>query len=115
MTYYPIKLPVKAWQYSGDGFGAQSFQYWISTELPQYINKIKCKEIRQNSILSITFPIEDTNLDCDMVAVFPGEWIVYMPALDGLERFPKSQTFQKLTDKTFRALFTQEGSHVVQK
>ena len=108
MTYYPIKLPVKAWQYSGDGFGAQSFQYWISTELPQYINKIKYKEIRQNSILSITFPIRDTELDFDTVAVFPGEWIVYIPILDGLENFPKSNTFQKLTDKTFRALFVQE-------
>lgn len=25
MTYYPIRLPIKAWQYLGDGFGAQSF------------------------------------------------------------------------------------------
>lgn len=108
MTYYPIQLPIKAWQYLGDGFGAQSFQDWIATELPQYINQIKCKEMWQPSLLSITFPIGDTELDCDMVAVFPGEWIVYMPALDGLESFPKSKTFQKLTDKTFRVLFIQE-------
>lgn len=109
MTYYPIKLPVKAWQYSGDGFGAQSFQDWIGTELPQYIGKVGCEELRQNSILSITFPIKDTNLDFDMVAVFPGEWIVYIPVLEGLENFPQSKTFEKLTDKTFRALFTQEA------
>ena len=110
MTYYPIKIPVKAWQYLnyGDGLDIQSFQDWINTELPQYTNKIKCKEIRQNSILSITFPIKDTNFDFDMVAVFPGEWIVYIPTLEGLENFPKSKTFQKLTDKTFRALFIQE-------
>lgn len=109
MTYYPIKLPIKAWQYLGNGFGAQSFQDWIAAELPQYIGKIKCKEIRQDSILSITFPIGDTELDFDMIAVFPGEWIVYTPALEGLENFPKSNTFQKLTDKTFHALFVQEN------
>ena len=60
MTYYPIRLPIKAWQYLGDGFGAQSF-----------------------------------------------------PALEGLENFPKSITFQKLTDKTFHALFDQEVYDVV--
>lgn len=105
MTYYPTKLPVKAWQYLGDGFGAQNFQDWIGAELPQYIDKVKCEELWQNSILSITFPIKDTNFDFDMVAVFPGEWIVYTPALEGLESFPQSRTFQKLTDKTFRTLF----------
>ncbi len=108
MTYYPIQLPIKAWQYLGDGFGAQSFQDWIATELPQYINQIKCKEMWQPSLLSITFPIGDTELDFDMVAVFPGEWIVYIPTLEGLENFPKSRTFQNLTDKTFRALYVQE-------
>lgn len=30
MTYYPIRLPIKAWQYLGDGFGTQSFQDWIA-------------------------------------------------------------------------------------
>ena len=35
MTYYPIRLPIEAWQYLGDGFGAQSFQDWIGAELPQ--------------------------------------------------------------------------------
>lgn len=110
MTYYPIRLPVKAWQYLnyGDGLDVQRFQDWIDIELPQYTKKIKCKEIRQNSILSITLPIEDTELDCDMIAVFPREWIVYTPALNGLEKFPSSQTFQKLTDKTFRTLFTEK-------
>ena len=108
MTYYPIRLPIKAWQYLGDGFGTQSFQDWIAAELPQYIEEIKCEELWQNSMLSITFPIGDTEFDFDMVAVFPGEWIVYIPALEGLENFPKSITFQKLTDKTFHALFVQE-------
>ena len=50
-----------------------------------------------------------------MIAVFPGEWIVYIPALEGLENFPKSTTFPKLTDKTFRALFVQEVYDVVQE
>ena len=59
-------------------------------------------------MLSITFPIGDTEFDFNMVSVFPGEWIVYIPALEGLENFPKSITFQKLTDKTFNALFVQE-------
>lgn len=48
-----------------------------------------------------------------MVAVYPGEWIVYIPTLEGLENFPKSITFQKLTDKTFHALFDQEVYDVV--
>ena len=73
MTYYPIRLPIKAWQYLGDGFGTQSFQDWIAAELPQYIDAIKCEELWQNSMLSITFPIGDIELDFDMVAVFPGE------------------------------------------
>lgn len=115
MTYYPIRLPIKAWQYLGDGFGTQSFQDWIAAEIPQYIDAITCEELWQNSILSITFPIGDTEFDFDMIAVFPGEWIVYIPALEGLENFPKSTTFQKLTDKTFRALFVQEVYDVVQE
>lgn len=57
MTYYPIRLPIKAWQYLGDGFGAQSFQDWIAAELPQYIDAIQCEELWQNSMLSITFPL----------------------------------------------------------
>ena len=56
MTYYPIRLPIKAWQYLGDGFGTQIFQDWIAAELPQYIDAIKCEELWQNSMLSITFP-----------------------------------------------------------
>ena len=32
---------------------------------------IKYKELWQHSLLSITFPIGDTELDFDMVAVFP--------------------------------------------
>ena len=115
MTYYPIRIPIKAWQYLGDGFGAQSFQDWIAAELPQYIEAIKCEELWQNSMLSITFPIGDTEFDFDMVAVFPGEWIVYIPALEGLENFPKSITFQKLTDKIFHALFVQEGYYGITK
>lgn len=67
----------------------------------------------QPSLLSITFPIGDTEFDFDMVSVFPGEQIVYIPALEGLENFPKSITFQKLTDKTFHALFDQEVYDVV--
>ena len=73
MAYYPIRLPIKAWQYLGDGVGAQSFQDWIGAELPQYIDAIKCEELWQNSMLSITFPIGDTELDFYMVVVFPGE------------------------------------------
>ena len=34
---------------------------------------IKCKGPWQHSLLSITFPIGDTELDFDMVAVFPVE------------------------------------------
>ena len=34
---------------------------------------IKCKELWQPSLLSITFPIGYTKLDFDMVTVFPGE------------------------------------------
>lgn len=108
MTYYPIRLPIKAWQYLGDGFGTQSFQDWIAEQLPQYIDAIKCEELWQNSMLSITFPIGDTELDFDMIAVYPGEWIVYIPTLEGLENFPRSKTFQKLTDKTLHTLFVKD-------
>ena len=34
---------------------------------------IKCKELWQHSLLSITFPIGDTELYFYMVAVFPGK------------------------------------------
>ena len=37
------------------------------------VTKTKCKELWKHSLLSITFPIGDTELDFDMVAVFPGE------------------------------------------
>ena len=113
MTYYPIRLPIKAWQYLCDGFGTQSFQDWIAAELPQYIDAIKSKELWQHSLLSITLTIGDTEFDFDMVSVFPGEQIVHIPTLEGLENFPRSKTFQKLTDKTFHALFVQEVYDVV--
>lgn len=49
----------------------------FKTGLPQRyhnrIDAIKCEELWQNSMLSLTFPIGDTEFDFDMIVVFPGE------------------------------------------
>lgn len=51
----------------------KAFKTGLSQRYHNRIDTIKCKELWQPSLLSITFPIGDTELDFDMVAVFPGE------------------------------------------